>query len=80
MTNVKTTIEYQYVKVSHDMVPDWYKIEQSENGKFYITSNNGYNGYEGNGFPKIEVAIKCARKMILNYFIDRCENNPENFK
>lgn len=62
------------------MIADTYYIEQSEeNKKFYITSDNGYNGYEGEGHKDFEKALKIVKGYIKNYFADRGEENPQGF-
>jgi len=62
------------------MVADVYFIEQADdNGKFYLTSENGYNGYEGEGHTTLEAALKQAKGFIKNYFGDRGEENPKGF-
>jgi hypothetical protein len=53
-------------------IDDIYYIEQDDNGRFYITSENGYNGYEGDGHSSLVSAINHVNKMIKNYFLDRC--------
>jgi hypothetical protein len=50
-------------------------IEQSDLDRFYITSTNGYNGYEGSGFKSLVSAINHVNKMIANYYHDRCIEN-----
>lgn len=79
MTTV--TLQNEKIKISNSFISDVYFIEQSEeNGKFYITSNNGYNGFDGSGFASLEKAIKEAKLKIKNYFTDRCEESPKGFR
>lgn len=67
------------IKISEPQINDVYFIEQGDNGRFYITSNNGYNGYEGDGHKDIEQSIKHVKNMIKTYFEDRCEPNPKGW-
>jgi hypothetical protein len=60
--------------VSNPDCDDTYYIETGENGKFYITSQNGYNGFEGDGFKHLERAIMQAKTFINNYFEDKMYN------
>lgn len=76
----KTTIQYGYIKISNPHIPDWYRIEEGTDGRFYILSDNGYNGYEGKGHSSLEESIRYAKTMVRNYFHDRCEPNPEGLK
>lgn len=79
---MKTQVNIGYGKIiiTEPMIGDSYFIEQSdENDRFYITSNNGYNGYEGEGHATLERAMKLVRGYIKNYFKDRGEENPKGF-
>lgn len=51
-------------------------IEQDDNNRFYITSSNGYNQYEGNGHSSLVSAITHVNKMIASYYEDRCLEKP----
>jgi hypothetical protein len=74
---IVTLLGYSKITMSEPKIEDTYFIEQSEeNHKFYITSSNGYNGYEGDGYKEIEHAIKHVKYMIKMYFVDRSEENP----
>ena len=77
---IQVKIGYDKITISEPMIGDTYFIEQSnENDRFYITSNNGYNGYEGEGHATLERAIKLCRGYIKDYFKDRGEENPKGF-
>lgn len=67
------------IKISEPQINDVYFIEQAENKKFYITSEKGYNGYEGEGHKTLEAAIKNVNRLIKNHFYDRCEDNPKGW-
>lgn len=55
------------IKISSSLVKDvYFIIQDEETGRFYITGNNGYNGFEGSGFADLEKAIKQAKKLILD--------------
>jgi hypothetical protein len=73
---ITTTLQNEKIKLSEPSIPDVYFIEQGENGRFYITSTNGYWGYDGKGYTSLFIAIKQATNMISNFFADRCEPNP----
>lgn len=77
--NIKTTLQCTRIKISEAMVADVYYIEQGDNGRFYLISENGYNGYEGSGHTTLESALKQAKGYIKNYFADRGEKNPIGF-
>ena len=76
---IQITIQNSSIRISDPMIADIYYIEQSDNNRFYITSNNGYNGYEGEGHENFEKALKLVKGYIKNYFADRCEKNPKGF-
>ncbi len=76
---IQTTLQSTRIKISEPMISDVYFIEQDDNNRFYITSENGYNGYEGDGHKELEQAIKHVKSMIKNYFADRCEPNPKGW-
>ncbi len=73
-------IQSTRIKISEALIDDVYYIEQDANNRFYITSSNGYNGYEGKGHKDLVQAINQVKKMIKNYFSDRCEVAPKGFK
>lgn len=77
---IVTTLMYSRISITEPQIEDTYYIEQDSNNKrFYITSDNGYNGYEGDGHIDIESAIKHVKKMVRNYFTDRSEPNPKGW-
>lgn len=77
---IQTTLQSTRVKITEPMIADTYYIEQADDNKrFYVTSDNGYNGYEGEGHEQLEQAIKNVKSMIKNYFADRSEENPKGF-
>jgi len=77
---IQTTLQSTSIKITEPMIADIYYIEQADNNKrFYVTSDNGYNGYEGEGFSELEKAIKNVKGMIKNFFKDRGEENPKGF-
>jgi len=78
---MKTVIKFQYskIEITEPKISDVYFIEQADDNKFYITSTNGYNGYEAEGYIDLEKAIKHVKEMIKMYFIDRCEENPKGW-
>jgi len=76
---IQITLQNSSLKISEPMIDDTYFIEQDENNRFYIISDNGYNGYEGAGFKNLEQALKHVKYFIKNYFIDKGENNPKGF-
>jgi hypothetical protein len=77
---IQTTLQSTRIKISEPMVADVYYIEQEDDNKrYYIVSENGYNGYEGNGHATLEEALKNVKSMIKNYFVDRGEENPKGF-
>ena len=63
---IKVTIEAFRLKVTSEVNSEIYFIEQSENEKFYITSDNGYDGYQGDGWQTIEQALKHTKSLIKN--------------
>ena len=73
------TLESTRIKVTEPSISETYYIEQDDNNRFYVTSSNGLNGYEGQGHLTIEAALKYVKTSIKNYFLDRCLENPENF-
>lgn len=77
---ISTRILYRTIEISEPQIDDVYNIEQCEDTKrFYIVSDNGYNGYEGDGHKTLESAIKHCKKMIKDYFVNRCEPNPKGW-
>jgi hypothetical protein len=77
---IQTTLQSTRIKISEPMVADVYYIEQADDNKrFYVVSENGYNGYEANGHSTLEAALKQAKGLIKNYFADRGEENPKGF-
>lgn len=76
---IQTTLQSTRIKISEPMISDVYFIEQDDNNRFYITSDNGYNGYESDGHKELEQAIKHVKSMIKNYFADRSEPNPKGW-
>lgn len=77
---IQTTLQSTRIKISEPMIADTYYIEQADDNKrFYITSDNGYNGYEGDGHETLEKALKIVKGYIKNYFVDRGEENPKGF-
>lgn len=77
---IQITLQSCSVKISEPMIADIYYIEQADdNKKFYITSDNGYNGYEGEGHEDFEKALKQVKSFIKNYFADRGEETPKGF-
>jgi len=73
-------ITYNGISCTEERIEDTYFVQQSaETGKFFIISENGYNGYGISEFNDIESALKEVKKIIKNYFIDRGENNPKNW-
>ena len=73
---ISTKLEYYRITISEPMIRDTYHIEQGDDGRYYITSDNGYNGYEANGHKSIESAMKQVKAFIKMYFNERCEDNP----
>ena len=69
---IQTTLQGNRIQMAEPTINDVYFIEQGENGRFYVTSENGYNGYEGEGHATLEAAIKSVKTSIKNYFTDRC--------
>ena len=70
---ILTTLQSTRIRITEPSIDDVYYIEQSDdNGRFYITSFRGYNGYEGAGYSSLVQAITHVNKMIKNYFVDRC--------
>jgi len=78
--NIKYGICGNKVSVTEQMISDVYFIEQNEDGRFYITSENGYNGFDGNGFADLEFALKQVKKSIKDFFRDRCEDDPKEWQ
>lgn len=77
---IQTTLQSTRIKITEPSISDIYFIEQDEtNNRFYITSDNGYNGYEGEGDLSLVSAINKVNKMIKNYFYDRGEENPKGW-
>ncbi|KKQ95338.1 MAG: hypothetical protein UT21_C0006G0010 [Candidatus Woesebacteria bacterium GW2011_GWA1_39_11b] len=76
---IKTELYNSRIKISEPSVADTYYIEQADNNRFHITSENGYSSYETAGYKELEQAIKHAKKMIKNYFLDRGEEPPAGF-
>ena len=77
---IQTTLQSTRIKITEPFIRDTYYIEQCDESKrFYITSDNGYNGYEGDGHKQLEQAISRVKNMIKNYFSDRGEENPTGF-
>jgi hypothetical protein len=77
---ILTTLQNTRIKITEPSILDIYFIEQEEStGRFFITSENGYNGYEGEGHKQLEQAIKSVKSMIKNYFYDRGEENPKGW-
>lgn len=74
----QTTILNGKIRISEPQISDVYFIEEDE-GRFFITSENGYSGYEGEGFQKLEQSIRQVNKFIKMYFINRCEDNPKGW-
>ncbi len=72
MKNVKQTLTFKGLQIEGSPDGDIYTVEQGEDGKFYATSVNGYNGYDGIGFKTMQACIKSVEKQIKNYFVDRC--------
>lgn len=78
--DITVKIEQSRIKIIEPHIWDVYFIEQSEvDGLFYITSQNGYNGYEGKGCKSLESALAKVKGFIKNFFSDRGEDNPEGF-
>ena len=70
---ILTTLQSTRIRITEPSIDDIYYIEQSDdNGRFYITSEKGYNGYEGDGHSSLVQAITHVNKMIKNCFLDRC--------
>lgn len=76
---IQTTLQGTRVMITEASVADFYFIEQADDNKFYITSNNGYNGHEGDGFAELEKAIKQVKNFIKNYYNDRGQENPKGW-
>ena len=76
---ISIILQTEKIKISEPNISDIYFIEQGDNNKFYITSDNGYNGYEGDGYYDLEKALKQAKNLIKNYFYDRSEDNPKGW-
>ena len=76
---IKVTLQNERIKISEPQITDVYYIEQGDDKRFYIVSDNGYNGYEGEGHATLEAAIKLCKNYIKNYFTDRGEENPKGF-
>lgn len=77
---ISTTLQSTMIKITEPSISDVYFIEQDEtNNRFYVTSDNGYNGWEGDGHKELEQAIKNVKSMIKNYFYDRGEENPNGW-
>jgi len=56
-----------HIKVCSDFVKDVYWVSQDkENHRFYIRGNNGYNGFEGDGFTSFVGAFEHAKKLLLD--------------
>ena len=51
---IQTTFQNSRVKITEPKISDIYFIEQDDDGRFYVTSDNGYSGYEGSGFSDLE--------------------------
>jgi len=77
---IQVTLSHNQIRITEPNVDDVYYIDQDkDNGRFFITSYKGYSGYQGKGFKNLEQALKYVKTLIKNYFIDRCEPNPEGF-
>lgn len=71
-TNKMTTKLTGTFRITNEANSEVWSIDQDDNGRFYITSSNGYNGYEGNGYSSLTAAIKHVNTQIKNYYHDRC--------
>jgi len=76
---IQTTLQSTRIKISEPNISDVYFIDQDMNDRFYVSSNNGYNGHEGDGFSDLEKAIKQVKVFIKNYFTDRGLENPKGW-
>lgn len=72
-------IENCRIRITEPAINDVYYIEQADNDRFYIVSNNGYCGYEGEGYDDITKAIAHVKRMIKDYWVDRCEQAPKGW-
>lgn len=77
--HIITTLQNEKIKITEPLIRDTYFIEQNHDKRFYVTSDNGYNGFEGKGFKELEHAIRNVKEMIKDYFIDRSEENPKGW-
>jgi cystathionine beta-lyase family protein involved in aluminum resistance len=77
---IKTKIGYEKITITEPMICDVYTIElNEETEKFFIYSNKGYNTCGIVEYGDLDKAIQHVKKLIKNYFIDRCEDNPSIF-
>ena len=76
---ISIKLQTEKIRISEPSISDVYFIEQDDNDRFYITSDNGYNGYEGDGYSDLEKAVKQVKLYIKNYFNDRGEENPKGW-
>jgi hypothetical protein len=76
MKIVVDIVNYKIV-IKEEHISDTYYIEKcDERGRFFVTSTNGYNGFEGDGFTNLEDAIKSVKVQIKDHFSNRCEPAP----
>lgn len=73
------TLQNEKIKISEPQINDVYFIEQDDNQRFYITSVNGYNGYEGAGHKSLEQSLSHVKKLVKDHFLNRCEENPKGW-
>lgn len=65
MSSAKITIEIfnSKILIKSSTTDEIYFVE-GYNGKFYVTSTNGYDGFEGEGHKTINSAIQSAKRLI----------------
>ena len=56
----------------------YFAVEKAEDKRYYITSNNGYNGYEGQGHATKKEAMKWANTLRKEQEYDDRQNENVN--
>lgn len=74
---IRVQLGFEKITISEPNIKEKYYITQAaDNLRFYVTSDNGYNGHGGDGYKNLEDAIRYVKKEVKNYFFDRCEPAP----
>jgi hypothetical protein len=73
-------IGYGFITVKEPNIEDTYYIKGSSELGFYIQSDNGYDCQGIISHKSIDAAIKHVKKLIADYFIDRCEVEPKGWR